>query len=146
MLEHADRDDPVESLVEQPVIDELELHAVRDAGGRGALASDLELVFGEGDPEHVDSRHLVQEQRHPAPAAADVEHALARLERELGGDVRLLVELRLLQGLVLRVGPVSAAVLLVGVEEEVVELVTEVVMMGDILARAAKIVGQQQPL
>ena len=49
----------------------------------------------------------VEIEREPAPAAADVEHAHARLEVELGGDVRLLVELRLLQA-VGRVAIISA--------------------------------------
>ena len=73
-------------------------------------------------PEHVDPGDLVEVERHPAPAAADVEHPLARLERELGGDVRLLVGLRLLEA-VGGVGEISAAILAVGVEEEIVELV-----------------------
>ena len=50
--------------------------------------------------EHVDARNLVQVERHAAPAAADVEHALPRLQVELGGDVRLLVGLRLLEAVV----------------------------------------------
>ena len=97
MLEHADRDDAVEPLVEQAIVLELELHMVRHAGRRRPLARDLQLVLGQGDAEHVDAGDLVQVQRHPAPAAADVEHPLPRLERELGGDMRLLVELRLLE-------------------------------------------------
>ena len=84
-------------LVELPVIDQLELHMVRHARGLGALARDLELVLRQRDPEHVDAGDLVQIQRHPAPAAADVEHALPRLQVELGGDMRLLVGLRLLE-------------------------------------------------
>ena len=109
-------------IVELAIVDQLELHVVRDAGRLGALARDLQLVLRQGDAEHVDAGDLVQIERHPAPAAADVEHALAGLERELGGDMRLLVRLRLLEA-VGGVGEISAAVLPVVVEEEFVQLV-----------------------
>ena len=74
---------------------------------------------------------LVQVERRPAPAAADVEHALAGLQIELGGDMRLLVGLGLFEA-VGGIGEVGAAVLPVVVEEEVVELVADVVMVGDV--------------
>ncbi len=45
MLEHADRDDPVELLLDMAVVDQLELHLVGDAGRSGALASDLQLLL-----------------------------------------------------------------------------------------------------
>ena len=108
---------------------------VRYTRRRGPLPSNLELVSGQGHPEHVDLCHLVHEQRHPAPAAADVEHPLARLEVELGGDMRFLVGLRLLKA-VPRIGEIGTAVLLVVVEEEFVELVLEVVMVRDVLSCA----------
>ena len=59
--------------------------------------------------------------------------ALTGLEGELGGDVRLLVELRSVEvaiGIVL--GEIGAAILPVAIEEEVVEPVRQVVMMGDV--------------
>src|SRR5688572_4729393 len=58
---------------------------------------------------------------------------LSRLQRELGRDVRLLVELRLLET-VIRVGEVRAAVLQIVVEEEAIKIVADVVMVGDIPA------------
>ena len=130
-------------LVDRAVIDQLELHMVGDARGLGALAGDLELALRQGDAEDVDPGDLVQIERHPAPAAADVEHALPRLERELGGDMRLLVGLRLLEA-VAGVGEVSAAILLVVVEEEFVELVLEVVMVGDVAPRALGVVAPEE--
>src|SRR4051812_43087359 len=96
MLEHADRHDPVELLVEQPVIPKLELHMIGDPGSGGSRSCNLELPFGEGHPQNVDSGDLVHEERHAAPAATDVEDALAGLECELRRDVGFLVELRLL--------------------------------------------------
>src|SRR5688572_12877845 len=80
-----------------------------DAGVLGALAGDLELLLGQSDAEHVDFGDAVQVERRAAPAAADVEHPLPRTEAELGGDVRLLVGLRLLEA-VPRAGEIGAAV------------------------------------
>ena len=126
------------------IIDELELDVIGDAGSLGPLARDLQLVLRQGHAEHIDACDLVQVQRHSAPAATDVEHPLTRLERELGGDMGLLVELRLLQA-ILGIGEVSAAVLFVLVEEEFVKLVAEVVMVGDVLARALEVVRVEDP-
>jgi hypothetical protein len=88
----------------------------------------------------------VQKKRHPPPAAADVEHPLTGLERKLRSDMRFLVELRLLQRLVIGVGPIGAAILLVVVEEEFVKLVAEVVMMSDVPSCSLQVVRQEQPL
>ena len=67
-------------------------------------------------------------------------------KRELGGDMRLLVGLRLLEAVV-GVGEVGAAVLLVVVEEEFVELVAEVVMVRDVAcARASDCCGRSRRL
>ena len=84
----------------------------------------------------------VEVQRGPAPAAADVEDVLARLQMQLGGDMRLFVGLRLLQA-VGRLGEIGAAVLQVVVEEEAVEVVADVVMVGDICARVATLRARQ---
>ena len=78
MLEHADRDDPVESAGERAIVDQLELHAIGDAGLVGAAARDLELFLAERDAEHVDVGDAIQVERHAAPAAADVENRADR--------------------------------------------------------------------
>src|SRR3546814_7281381 len=84
---------------------------------------------------HIDVGDAVEIKRHAAPAAAYVQHALTRLQVELGGDVGLLVGLRLIEA-VGRIGEISAAILPVGVEEEIVEPVRQIVMMGNVLLRA----------
>src|SRR3546814_1888890 len=66
-----------------------------------------------------------------------VQHALTRLQVELGGDVGLLVGLRLIEA-VGRIGEISAAILPVGVEEEIVEPVRQIVMMGNVLLRRSE--------
>ena len=123
--------------VEVAIVEQLELDPVGNAGRRGPLARDLELLLGQGDAEHVDVGDAVEIEREPAPAAADVEHPLARLEVQLGGDMGLLVELGLLEA-VARIGEIAAAILQVGVEEEPVEVVAEVVMVGDVALRPAR--------
>src|SRR5215212_4715991 len=128
MLEHSDRDDSIEAVVEQPVIDQLELHMIRSARRSSALASDLELMFGQSDSEHVDASDFVQIESHPAPSAADVENMLAGRQREFCRKMRFLVGLRLLEA-VIRIREVGAAILLVLVEEEFVQLVLQIVMV-----------------
>jgi hypothetical protein len=59
--------------------------------------------------------------------------------------MRFLVCLRLLEA-VGRIGEVRAAVLHVGIEEDFVELVAEVVMVGDVAPRAARIVAPDRGL
>ncbi len=95
MFEHADRDDPVELARHMAVIDQLELYLVGDAAFLGAAAGNLQLLLRQRDAEHLGPGLLVEIQRHAAPAAADIEHGHARLQRELRGDMRLLVGLRL---------------------------------------------------
>ena len=85
---------------------------------------------------HLHVRDAGEEQGKAAPAAADVEHALTRREAELGGDMRLLRRLRGLEAH-LRLGEIGAAILEVGIEEEPEEVGREIVMMGDVAARAA---------
>ena len=135
MLEHADRDDPVERPLDVAIVDQLELDPVRHPRRLGPLPSDRQLLLRQGDPEHVDVRDAVQIQSQAAPAAAEIEHPLARLQQQLRGDMRLLVELGLLDA-VRRIGEVGAAVLHVRVEEEPVEVVADVVMMDDVALRA----------
>ena len=73
--------------------------------------------------------------REAAPAAADIEHPEPRRQAELGRDMGHLVELGLLDR-VGEIGEIAAAILEVGVEEEAVEVVADVVMVGDVVARA----------
>ena len=79
-----------------------------------------------------------------APAGADIEHALARFDQELRREMPLLGELRVVEALIgaLEIG---AAILPVGIQKQRVEPGVEVVMMRDILARAAAIVELVDP-
>ena len=89
---------------------------------------DRELLLRQRDAGDLDVAVLGEIEAEPAPAGADVEHPLSRLERELGGDVALLGELRVLQrrDAVLEVG---AGILQVVVEEERIEPPVEIVVV-----------------
>ena len=136
MLDQADAGDPVELALDVAIILQLELHPVGDAQLGGALVGEFDLVRRQRDAEHVDVVMAVQIQSEPAPAAADVEHLHAGLEVQLGGDMRLLVELGLLEA-VRGVAEIGAGILAVLVEEELVEPAGEIVGMLGVAARAA---------
>ena len=116
------------------IVEQLEFDPVRYAGFGGALPGEVKLGLRQRDAEHLDVGDAVEIQGKPAPAAAYVEHLHPRLETELGGDMGLLVELRLFDA-VRRIGEVAAAILEVGVEEELVEVVADVIVMGDVAQR-----------
>ena len=122
VLDHADRGDRVEALAGQlaPVL-HADVDAVGDAGLLGARAGALGLRRRQRDAGDVDA--VVDRGVHgeAAPAAADVEQALAGLEAELGAHE---LELGLL-GLLERRGPAREDRAAVGhrlVEEEREEL------------------------
>src|SRR5205823_1917256 len=78
-----------------------------------------------------------------APARADVEHALSRLDGELGGKVALLGELRLLE--VGAFGEVAAGILPVGIEEQVVDGAVDVVVVRNVASRPSGRIELHQP-
>ena len=79
---------------------------------------------------------------HTAEAAADVERAMAAFEQQFGRDVPLLGELRLLERLPLTL-KVSAGILHVGIEKEVVQPMIEVVVRGDVAAGLKAVVAAE---
>ena len=89
-------------------------------------------------------RDLGEIESHAAPAGADVEHARIGLNEELAGDVALLGELRIVERL-LGMLEIGAAVLPVGVEEERVELLVEIVVMRNVAARAGGRIELRKP-
>ena len=84
-------------------------------------------------------------QAHAAPAAADVQRLQPRsVEGQLGGDMALLGELRLVEP---GAGPVEigAGILPVDVEEQVVELRRQIVVVLDVPPRALRRVVLDNP-
>ncbi len=84
------------------------------------------MPIRHGDAQDLGAVVLVQVERKPTPAAADVEHAqralalVRALHGELGGQVRLLVALGVFEA-VGRVAVVAHGVLAILVEEQLVE-------------------------
>ena len=144
VLEHADRNDAIVAPRLLAIIPQVEADAVREPGGGGALGRELVLLDGKGKAGDLDIAFLGEIEREPAPAAADIEDALSGLEQQLGGEMALLVELRRLE---IVVGPaeIGAGILPVLVEEELVEPLREVIVMGDVLARAMHRIVLLQP-
>ncbi len=135
VFEHADRRDGVVALDRRrgpdvPVVLEPDLDPVGQAGLGHPLAGQRVLLFGDGDP---DGGYLVVGSGvhdHATPAAADVEQAHPRLQAELAADEVVLGGLGHLEG-VGRVGEHGARVGHGFAEQQAVELVADVVVMGD---------------
>src|SRR5579871_5031021 len=83
------------------------------------------LLLRERDAGHRACASLREIKRQAAPAAADVEHALALPQHQLGGEVPALGELRVVERLIGRL-EIGAAVLPIAVEEERVEPAVEI--------------------
>ena len=137
MLEHADRDDAVERPFHLAVVLQQELGLVLEAKLLGAAVGDGVLLVRERHADHLDVAMLGEIEAQPAPARADVEHALARLQVQLGGEVALLGVLRFVEAGD-AVFPIGAGILQVGVEEERIEPSVEVVVRMDVLLRPAE--------
>ena len=99
------------------------------------VARDCELFLRQRDAGDPRAAVFGEIERKPAPAGADVEHALAGLDQQLGREMALLGELGVVERLVGRL-EIGAAVLPVGVEEQRVEPAVEVIVMSDIASRA----------
>src|SRR6185437_5133157 len=131
MLEHADRNDAIVLVGLLTIIEELEPHTIGEAAFQRAAAGDGELLLRQRHTGNIDAELLAQEKRHAAPTRSDIKDILAGLQQQLGSDMALLVELGLLERLLAGL-EIGAGILPVAIEEEVVELVLEVVVMGDI--------------
>jgi hypothetical protein len=108
------------------------------------LSRQRELFFRERNSGDAGAADFGKVEPEAAPARADVEHARIRPREKLRGEVSLLGELCVVKRLfgMLEIG---AAVLPVGIEEEGVELPVEIVMVGNIAARAGGRVELRQP-
>ena len=143
VLEHADRDDPVEGLFNVAVVLEPKLDPVGQARLTGAIGRDGELLAGQGDAGDLGSCDPGKIKPQAAKAAADVERRRAVPRQQLGGDMALLRRLRVVERLA-GIFEIGAAVLAVRIEEEIVEARVEVVVTGDIAPRAPPVVALVQ--
>ncbi len=77
---------------------------------------------------------LGEVERKPAPAASNIEHALAGGDQKLGRQMAFLGKLGIVERLVRRL-EIGATVLTIGVEEQRIELAVEIVMMRHVASR-----------
>ena len=136
MLEHANRDDAIEFRCEVTIILERELHASVEPGRLRPLDRQRVLLLRERYAHDLDVRDLRQVARETAPAGADVEHLHSRLQVQLRCDEPALVALCGFKRLAL-IAEVGAGVEQLLVEEQLVERVAEIVVVGDVLLRLA---------
>ena len=131
VLVHADARDLVEwRLVDLAVVEHAHLGAVGQAGCLDPPARELRLRLRERHAEraHAVAGRGVQDER--APATADVEQALTRLQAQLAADQLELALLRALER-VAGVREVGAGVDEARPEQQLVEAVRDVVVMAD---------------
>ena len=131
MLEHAHRNDTVEAILHLAIIQKLKADPVAQAHGARFLVSEGMLLFRQGDASHIHVGHRSEIERQVSPAASDIENAQTRLHVELGGEEPELVLLRLLETLFV-VEEIGAGILHTFVEKQAVEIVAEIVVVGDV--------------
>ncbi len=134
VLEHPDRNDAVEALRDIAIVAQLKAGTIGEAELFCLLICQRALLLRERDAQHAYVLHAREIQRHVAPSAADIENALAGLQIELRGDEAELVLLGILKRVVV-VDEVGAGVLHPFVQEETIEVIADVIVMGDILLR-----------
>src|SRR5690606_13942213 len=82
MFKHADRNDPVKlprvALCKIAIVDKLKTDLIRDAFFAGPLLCNFKLFLTQRNAKYLNSKFMVQVERHPAPAATDIKHALTR--------------------------------------------------------------------
>jgi hypothetical protein len=133
MLEHTDREDAIETALNGAIVAELERNPIFESYLSNALTSDAQLFGRQCNTENLHSCGLSYLNGEAAPAAADIEHALTRLQEQLGDNVLFLLPLRLFQRKA-RPLKVGAGILKIGIEETPVEFERQIVMMRYIFA------------
>ena len=140
VLEHADRADLVETLrpLQPRIVGQLERHLVGEPEFGRSPARNRDLFLGQRHADDVDAVVAGGVQGERAPAAADVEQRLARLQPQLAADHIEFVDLRLIEA-VAPVVEIAAGVDHLRVEPQPIEGVGDVVVMGDVLRFSASL-------
>ncbi len=140
MLEHADRDHPVERAFKVHIVHEpgLDRQTVCTVIGKGRL------LLADGDAQAGNAVAFRGKLQKPAPARADIEHAHARLKADLAADE---VELGLLRRVQRRrLGPIAAGIDHAPVQHGGVEIIAEIVVPFADLAYAQALQVQEPRL
>ena len=136
VLGHADaRDRVVRAVGDVAVVLDADVDQVGDALGGHPLLGVGGLLLRQGDADDLDAVRPGRMQREGAPTATDVQHAHAFLQAELAGDVIALGELGRAE-VVHALTPVGAGVRHRLAQHHLIEVVADVVVMGDRLGIA----------
>ena len=128
-----------------PVVLEPNFHAVGNAFTGEAFLAPGELGLGDGQRGDAAAVILCRVAGHAAPAGPDFEQVVGGLEAEIAAERVILRGLGLLQRELGR-DEEAAGVSHRGVEPETVEVVPEVVMLGDVAAADLHRIGAEQVL
>ena len=132
MLHHANRNHPVEAAFQRAIVEFAELDQTLDAGGRGVLARDTELLGRDVDRGHPRPGCGGDVDGEGAPAGADLGHRHAGRRPQLGCRTLQLLQLRLFQCIGGRVFEDRAGIVQAVVEEQPIELGRDVVMVAGV--------------
>ena len=128
VLEHADRDDAVEAAANVAVILEPEACLLGLPALQGSFGRARVLLLRQRDAGDARLGGLGEVEGEAAPAASDIKHRRPGGDAQLRGEVTPLGELGVVERLTLGL-EIGAAVLLIGVEEELVEPPVEIVVV-----------------
>ena len=140
---HFDGCDLVELAGEIAIVFEPDVRAIGDALAPESLPRKMELFGRDGDCGHMAAVKAHRMAGESAPAAADFEHAIIRGEAQLAAERVVFFRLRGFEGLIRR-GEIRAGVGHRRVEPQTVEIVPEVVVLGDVLPRGADAVRAEE--
>ena len=144
VLEHANAGDPVVGLhfVQIAVVAQQDLTAILQAAALDLLAGVLELLARQGDASGARAIVLRCAPDQRAPAAANIQKALTRRQPQLAQNVIEFLRLRDFQCIV-RVSKIGTGVHHLGVQEQGVEVVRNIVVVLDCSAiTIAAVTGQ----
>src|SRR6185503_8516033 len=140
MLEHADRCDAVELAFDGAVIPKLKTALTCQARGGGAVIGDRQLLARQRYTQDVGVVLAREIEPETAPARSDVEDFKSGpVEIQLGRNVKFLGGLRRLQRHP-RMAEVSAGIVEVVIEEEIVERARQIIMASHIATGAPRAV------
>src|SRR5262245_15481876 len=135
MFEHAHACDLVEKLTfgNVAIVLQTDFDTIGKSELADALAGELELAVAQSHTKRFGAIMLSRPNDEPAPATADVEKTLTRLQHELAADVIELLLLSEIQRIV-RMLEVSTGVDAFAIEPKPVEIIADVIVLLDVAA------------
>src|ERR1700730_13421239 len=132
VFEHANGDDAIEFFRDLPII--LNAKLAGKPFRSGPLLRNSHLFVEKIDADNRNLGVLREIETEPAPSASDVENLEAGPQQQLGGNVPLLGELRIVERSVAAF-EISARILQVGIQKQAIDAIIDIVMMGRIAMR-----------